>query len=110
MPEDLLGLDAKSIDRGFINNELLVGNLLEGLLQFIFRHSSELLFHGSKRSLVMAINCQDMSFKTFSSKHRIIGTGKGTGVMKVGHRMVDGQVWQQQRMGIALTRDHNSMY
>ena len=63
--------------------------MLEGLLQFTVRHSGKLLFHGSKRSLMMTNNRKDVCFKTLSSKHWIIGTGKGTGVLKIGHRMVD---------------------
>ena len=40
---------------------------------------------------MMTNNCKDVDvdFKTLSSKHWIIGTGKGTGVLKIGHRMVD---------------------
>ena len=29
--------------------------------------------------------------------------------MKIGHRMINRQVWQQQRMGIALARNDNSV-
>ena len=95
VPKHLLCIDAKSIDRGFINNELLVGNLLEGLLLFTFRHSSELLFHGCKRSLMMTNNGKDVCFKIFTSKHWIMRAGKGTGGMNIGHRMVNRQIREQ---------------
>ena len=97
------------MNRSRSNNVLAKGDFLEFLLQLAVGHGSKLLFKLSKRSLMVTDDILDMGDCTLSIKHQIRCNGKGTRIMNIGHRMVDRQVREQQRMGITLAQNNTTV-